>query len=182
MKWPSGRSLGPYKKERVVTDLSTDKLADLVSKRRACIQQMHKLGMKQAELIGSGEISSLLRVLSVKNQLIVALQTIEQQLAPFHDQDPETRTWASPDARHACAQQAAECKRLLDELMTLERENEAKMTQRRDQIGQQLQVVQSSRSAQQAYRAQNAHVSQSPRSAFTSAGEEVEHLDLHSGR
>ena len=127
-----------------MTDLSTDKLADLVAKRHSCLVQLHKLGVKQSEFIASGEISSLLRLLSVKNQLIVALQSIEQQLAPFHDQNPEMRQWASVEARENCSRQAAECKQLLDQVMRLECENEAKMTQRRDQIAQQLQTSQAS--------------------------------------
>lgn len=139
-----------------VTDLSTDKLAALVGKRHSCLVQLHKLGVKQSEFIVSGEISSLLRLLAVKNQLIVALQSIEQQLAPFHEQHPNERQWSSAAEHQKCSQQATECKQLLDKVMRLECENETKMTQRRDEIAQQLQTVQSSALARRAYQAHHA--------------------------
>lgn len=115
---------------------------------------MHKLGVQQSELVTAGDIGALLRLLSVKNQLIAALQTIEQQLAPFHVQDPETRAWSSPQLRERCARQAAECQTLLREIMELERASEQKMTERRDQVAHQLQSVQFSGAARRAYQMQ----------------------------
>jgi hypothetical protein len=115
---------------------------------------MHKLGMKQAELVASGEVGALLRLLSVKNQLIAALQTIEQQLAPFHAQDPEARIWSSPTARQRCALLIAECQSLLEQIMEMERDSEQKMTERRDQVAHQLQAAQSAGAARRAYQAQ----------------------------
>jgi hypothetical protein len=137
-----------------VTNLTGDKLAELIAHRHACLTQMHKLGTKQSELVASGEVGGLLRLLSVKNQLIAALQTIEQQLAPFHDQDPDSRVWSTPVARERCARQAAECQALLEQIMDMERDSEQKMTERRDQIANQLQAAQSAGTARRAYQAQ----------------------------
>lgn len=166
-----------------MTDFSTDKLAELVGKRHACLVQLHKLGEKQSEFIISGEISSLLRLLSVKNQLIVALQSIEQQLGPFHEQDPDQRQWASAEEHQKCSERAAECKQLLDKVMRLESENEAKMTQRRDQIAQQLQTAQASASARRAYQG---HHAKPQAIGITSQGSSgysgtSPHLDLQTG-
>lgn len=137
-----------------MTNLTGDKLAELIAHRHVCLTQMHQLGTKQAELVASGEVGALLRLLSVKNQLIAALQTIEQQLAPFHVQDPESRIWSSPTARERCAQQAAECQTLLEQIMQMERDSEQKMTERRDQVASQLQAVQSAGAARRAYQSQ----------------------------
>ncbi|WP_197530629.1 flagellar export chaperone FlgN [Bythopirellula polymerisocia] len=166
-----------------MTNLSTDKLADLVAKRHSCLVQLHKLGVRQSEYIATGEISLLLRLLSVKNQLIVALQSIEQQLAPFHDQNPEMRQWDSAEARENCSRQAAECKKLLDQVMGLECENEKKMTQRRDQIAQQLRTSQASASARRAYHAHHTRPQAKP---VPLDGDSVSlgfsaHLDLQTG-
>jgi len=135
-----------------VAELTTDTLADLIDKRLACLVQLCKLGQKQSAYIESGEISSILRLLSAKNQLIVALQTIEKELEPFHAEDPEQRVWVSSTAREKCAQQAARCRELLDEVMQMERENELRMTRRRDQVARQLQNVQSATNTRTAYK------------------------------
>ncbi|MDZ4658913.1 MAG: flagellar export chaperone FlgN [Bythopirellula sp.] len=134
-----------------VSNLTTNKLAELIAQRHTCLVQMHKLGVKQAELVTMGEMGALLRLLSVKNQLIAALQATEQQLAPFHEQDPERRTWSSQAERERCARQAAECQTMLAEIMDMERHNELKMTERRDLVASQLQAAQSASTARRAY-------------------------------
>ncbi len=134
-----------------VIDLTTDKLAELIAQRHSCLVQMHKLGMKQSELVSEGEIGALLRLLSVKNQLIVALQATEHQLTPFHDQDAERREWSSPAGRERSARQATECQALLAEIMDMERDSEQKMTARRDLVAGQLQAAQSAGTARRAY-------------------------------
>lgn len=135
-------------------DLATANLADLITKRRLCLVKLRDLGRKQAELIAAGEMGALLRSFSAKNQWIVAVQAIERELAPFHAQDPGERLWASPRAREECAQTAAECQSLLDEIMQLEHENELKMTERRDHVAQQLQAAHAAGAARVAYQAQ----------------------------
>ncbi len=144
---------------------------------------MHKLGAKQSELIATGEFGSLLRLLSVKNQLIVALQAIEQQLVPFHAQDPETRVWSSPTARELCSKQSTECQSLLSQVMEMERSNEQKMTERRDQVAIQLQAAQSAGVARRAYQIhqrQAPHSSAPHASAFDTSDTTSAQLDLHS--
>lgn len=158
-------------------ELTGDKLAELIAQRHACLTQLHKLGVKQSELVASCEISSLLRLLSVKNQLIVALQSIEQQLAPFQLQNPETRQWSSPAARERCVRQIAECQELLDQVMQMERDNEQKMTERRDQVANHLQAAQSATTARRAYQV---HQRSAPRPmVFDPSDNKSEQLDLH---
>ena len=145
-----------------VTNLTGEKLAEIIAHRHACLTQMHALGVKQAELVKEGDIGALLRLLSVKNQLIAVLQTIEQQLGPFHSQDPEKRSWSNPAARERCVKQAAECQQLLNRIMELERDSEQKMTDRRDQVANQLQAVQFSGAARRAYQLQQRGTPRAP--------------------
>jgi hypothetical protein len=160
-----------------VLEFTCDKLAELIAQRHACLTQLHKLGIKQSELVSSCEISSLLRLLSIKNQLIVALQSIEQQLTPFQSQDPDTRPWSSPVARERCARQIAECQVLLDQVMQMERDNEQKMTERRDLVANQLQAAQSATTARRAYQV---HQRSTPRPlVFVPSDSVSEQLDLH---
>lgn len=165
-----------------VTKTSSDKLADLVTKRHACLLQLRELGRKQSALITAGDMGTLLRLISAKNQLIVALQAIEKELTPFHAQDPEERDWPSPEARTACADQAAQCRVLLEKVMQLERQNERLMTSRRDQVASQLQAAQAASAARGAYQAQQLALPQGSHSAgsgFTAVGCESR-LDIHS--
>lgn len=137
-----------------MTETNTAKLAELIDKRHRCLLSLRELSAKQAGMISGGDMQALLRSFSVKNQWIVALQTIERELAPYHQQEPESRSWQSEPARQKCAQQAADCTRLLAELMELEKQNEREMTQRRDQVAAQLQTVQSADAARTAYQSQ----------------------------
>jgi len=143
--------------------------------------QLRDLGHKQAELIAKGDMPPLLRLLGAKNQLIVAMQTIEQELHPFYKQNPEDRTWATPAARRKCADQAGQCRQLLDEVMQLEQDNEKQMTVRRDQVASQLQAAQVASTARGAYQAQQRTLEgphTKPKNYQAAGGRE--RLDLHS--
>jgi len=148
--------------------------------------QLRDLGRKQAELIAQGDMAPLLRLLGAKNQLIVALQTIEQGLNPFHEQNPEDRTWPTEEARQQSAHQAAQCRQLLDEVMQLEQNNEQQMTLRRDQVASQLQAAQAASTARTAYQAQQRSTFQGPHTkpfnpqAVPTDLEGQQSLDLHS--
>ncbi len=173
-------------KPLIVKPLNTDNLADLVDKRHRCLLQLRDLGSKQTKLIATGEMGPLLRLIAVKNQLIGALQTIERELTPFHAQDPEQRNWPTPEARAKCAQQAAACTQLLEEVMQMERENETCMTERRDQVATQLQAAQTASAARGAYQAHQVSPPRGPHSNPTAPIAPLVHeqqgqqLDLHS--
>ncbi len=163
--------------------LSTENLAELIGKRHRCLVQLRDLGRRQAEMIKVGEMSPLLRLIAAKNQLIAALQSIEQGLAPYHDQDPETRNWPTAEARAQCAQQAQTCQQLLGEVMELERQNEQAMITRRDQVATQLQAAQAANTARGAYQAQQIKSPRGPHHAPLaphSSGTSAHQLDLQS--
>ena len=137
-----------------MTHSDTEKLAELIDKRHRCLLNLRELSSKQSSMITEGDMPSLLRSFSIKNQWIVALQAIERELTPYHQQDPESRVWQSETARQQCAERAAECSQLLEEVMQLEKNNELEMTQRRDQVATQLQTVRSADAARNAYQSQ----------------------------
>lgn len=165
---------------------TTTELADLVDKRHRCLTQLRDLGRKQAALIEAGEMPALLRLISTKNQLIAALQAIEQRLAPFHQQDPDQRVWETTEARAECARLAECCQQLLQEVMKLERENEQNMIQRRDKLASQLEVAQAANNARGAYQAhqqspmKGPHPSQPATIAPLAPSPQGQQLDLHS--
>jgi hypothetical protein len=136
-----------------MSNLSTHTLAELMVKRRKCLTQLRDLGLRQAELIAAGEMGALLKLIAAKQQLIVALQSLEKRLTPFHEQDARIRQWESTEARARCAADAEACRRLIDEVMAMEQESEMQMTRRRDELAGQLRLVASGGRVREAYQA-----------------------------
>jgi hypothetical protein len=124
-----------------MTDLTTTRLAELIGKRRRCLEQLLEIGRRQADLISVGNMADLMRLLAAKQQLILALQTIERDLAPYHDEDPDARTWPSAEARARCAIDAEQCRQLIQDVVTLEQSGERQLITRRDEAAGQLRHV-----------------------------------------
>jgi flagellar biosynthesis/type III secretory pathway chaperone len=136
-----------------VGEESTTALADLMVKKRKCLEQLRDLGRRQVELTVGGDTTELLRVAAAKQQLIAALQMIEKRLAPFHGQAPETRAWASSTARAQCATDAEACRQLVQEVMAMEQDCEQQMMQRRDDVAGQLRTAAQGGRVREAYQA-----------------------------
>ncbi len=130
----------------------TEPLARLVAQKRRLLEQLVQLGRRQGELIAEGEVASLVQLLSGKQQLIAGLRVVEQGLDAFRHDDPEARQWPTPEARVACKADADACNALLAEALSTEQEHEALMSQRRDDIGTQLNRAQSAHAASSAYK------------------------------
>jgi hypothetical protein len=133
--------------------LPTDKLAELIQRKHHVLVQLRDFGRRQADLVTSGDIPALLALLGTKQQLIAGLQNLEQQLAPYYAEEPDSRVWQSPQARATCAQQAAECNVLLEEIVGLEKLGAEKMTVRRNEVAEQLQQVHAATNVRSAYEA-----------------------------
>ena len=86
---------------------TTDQLSELIRRKHQVLAQLRDAGRRQSELIENGQIASLLKLLAAKQRLIIALQSLEQELKPHYADDAERREWRSPQQRAACAQQAA---------------------------------------------------------------------------
>ncbi|MCH2115166.1 MAG: hypothetical protein MK171_09700 [Pirellulales bacterium] len=126
----------------------------LIAKRLSCLTKLRDLGCKQSDLVTAGAISDLLRLIAAKNQLFVMLQAVEQQLTPYHADEPENRQWESSEQRTHCATQVSASTQLLEEVMQLERDNEKKMVRRRDALAGQFQAAHATSAAHTAYRTQ----------------------------
>lgn len=135
-----------------MTDLSPQKLAELIRSKRQVLEQLHQVGLRQGELVSSGDVGSLLKLLAAKQRLLAGLQAVEKHLEPFREQDPDGRPWASPQERAACADDAETCRTLLAAVVEMEREHEQAMITRRDKIAQQLERAHTAHDAHDAYR------------------------------
>jgi hypothetical protein len=133
---------------------STTLLADLIQRKHDVLAQLCAIGRRQQEVVERGDTTTLLELQAGKQKMIALLQQLERELAPFHADDPEGRDWASPAARAQCAQLAADCNRLLAEVVELERQSAERLTMRRNDIAAQLRQVHTASQARNAYQAQ----------------------------
>jgi flagellar biosynthesis/type III secretory pathway chaperone len=133
---------------------STELLATLISRKHDVLVQLRAVGARQTDLVASGEIAALLKLLAAKQSLITRLQEIERELKPYFAADPEKRVWRSPEERARCAQQADDCNRLLEEVVRLEKIGAEKMDQRKNEVAQQLQHAHAAAHVRSAYQAQ----------------------------
>ena len=134
-----------------MTKLETDILSDLIDAKRETLRQLRDLGVQQQSTVEAGDTELLFRVLAAKQRLLGDLQQVEQQLAPFRQQDPEQRAWRTSNDRTMCATRAEECNQLLADVIRQERESEQSLSQRRDDAAEQLRAVHSAIHLQQTY-------------------------------
>jgi flagellar biosynthesis/type III secretory pathway chaperone len=134
-----------------MTVLDTHLLTELMSRKFDCLVQLHELGRQQFQLVDSGDVSQLLKLLSAKQVLITRLQEIEGELNPFRGQKPEERLWASPAARARCAGLIERGQELFREIMLQEKRSENRLIERRDEVAVRLRVAHTASQARGAY-------------------------------
>ena len=81
------------------------------------LQVLERLSRRQLELIDSGEITALVKLLASKQTVMNQLQSLEQKLTPFRDDDPDRRDWRSPAERAECQTRAEQSRLLLAEAL-----------------------------------------------------------------
>ena len=69
--------------------LDTEILADLIAKKHQTLTTLRDLGVRQSELVESGDMVQLMKVLSAKQQLIGNIRSLEQDLDRFRNQNPD---------------------------------------------------------------------------------------------
>jgi len=131
--------------------LPTTLLIDLIGRKHDCLALLRDLGLRQRELIDAGDMTQLLGVLAEKQRTITQLQTLEQELNPFRNDDPDRRAWSSEAERVRCASLADRAARLLEEILEGEKRSEDVLRRRRDDTAEQLAAAHMSRNARGAY-------------------------------
>jgi hypothetical protein len=128
-------------------------LAAAIARKAQLLDLLRRLADAQLSLVGAGDMTRLLQVLASKDSLLQQLQSVERELDPFREEDPEQRNWESVELRQSCRQDADRCTALLGEIVSLEKQAEAEMVRRRDATAAQLQGMYGSQEAQGAYSA-----------------------------
>lgn len=131
--------------------MDTATLAQLVHRKRECLAQLASLVRRQQTLIEEEQMALLLDVLAAKQRLLRGLDEIERALDPYRAEQPDQRRWPTPDDRRRCADELEDCRRLLDQIVTQERQCEGELSRRRDQAAERLQGTHRARDARNAY-------------------------------
>jgi len=136
-------------------DLSTGRLAALVSKKALLVQELHKLVNKQQQMIYDQEVD-LIPLLAVKQRVLETLQEVDRAMDPFRSQDPDNRQWPSVATRQLCREEADQCEAIFRQILLIENDCTQVLQQQQEKTRQQLQgsVVagQASRAYQQSTR------------------------------
>jgi hypothetical protein len=112
---------------------------------------MKHMSTSQSELVAQHDMSGLMTLLSRKQDLMESLRLIQEDLSPFQSQDPEARTWSSPDRRKMCQEMIAKCDELLQQLIVMENRSLDNMTVQREIVAAQLQQNIDASTVQHAY-------------------------------
>ncbi len=140
--------------ERIMTERDTDLLAELVRGKLECLSRLRDMGHRQLEFVSGDQTTELLDVLAAKQQVLLRLQQIERQLAPYRDQEPNARRWRTPEQRQLCARQLEACEVLLREIVAQEKNAEQELMRRRDDLATRLQGMHVADRARGAYQAE----------------------------
>ncbi len=119
--------------------LETERLAELIERKHACLTELREMGKLQLQLVRGGEMTALLNVLAAKQRLIERLQGVERDLNPFRAQSPQSRRWRTELHRQKCSKQIEMCESLLREILAQEKEGESELEQRRDAAASRLE-------------------------------------------
>jgi len=133
------------------TELTTESLFALIDSKLHLLVEMHSMSLAQTDLVSQHDMSSLMSLLSRKQELMTALSEAQTKIALFRDQDPEKRSWSSPDRRKECQVKVARCDQLLQELIVMEDRSLGSMNLQRESVVAQLQQNIDASTIQNAY-------------------------------
>ncbi len=120
-------------------ELSTGLLFELIESKMHLLVEMQAMSMTQSDFVAHHDMTSLMTLLSRKQELMGALGKVQSELARFQVQDPEQRSWSPPTRRKECQEMVARCDRLLQELIVMEDRSLGSMNLQRESVAAQLQ-------------------------------------------
>jgi hypothetical protein len=129
----------------------TKKLQELGSLKLHLLRSARELSIQQFEVMQSDDVSTLLTVLSRKSELLDTLRTLQKDLDPYREQQPEDRHWDSEEERLACRKTFEEIDRLLEELTQMDNQALEQMTKQRDAMASQIAQFATAEAVHNAY-------------------------------
>jgi len=132
-------------------ELSTESLFELIESKLHLLNEMQAMSLAQTDLVSQHDMTSLMTLLSRKQELMGALGNVQSQLANFQGQDPELRKWSTPERRKACQEMVSRCDQLLQELIVMEDRSLGNMNLQRETVAAQLHQNMDACTIQNAY-------------------------------
>jgi hypothetical protein len=132
-------------------DLGSESLVTLIESKLHLLTEMKQMSISQTDLVAQHDMTGLMTLLSRKQNLMDSLHQVQESLAPFQSQDPESRKWSSPDRRRSCQEMIAKCDELLQHLIVMENRSLDNMTVQREIVAAQLQQNIDASTVQHAY-------------------------------
>jgi hypothetical protein len=131
--------------------METDRLIQLIDAKHTVLTQLHDLAQRQFSLAGEGDASALVALLAVKQKLLDTLSALEERLNPFREQDPQVRVWNSAAERSRCAGVAENCRKLLNEIISLDQSGMELLKARQQETLQTIHAAHDAAQARSAY-------------------------------
>lgn len=128
-----------------------DQLLELCANRLMVLKSLRDLTIEQFDRVQSGDTEGLLTMLSHKQNLLDEVQRIQMELRPFQEQDPETRSWSSPEKRAECRFVVEQGQKILQELVSLEGSSIDWLSLQRDSVANELKLHHSATAVRSAY-------------------------------
>jgi len=129
----------------------TKKLQELGSLKLHLLRSARELSIQQFEVMQSDDVATLLTVLSRKSEILDTLRTLQKDLDPYRNEQPEDRQWDSAEERLSCRKTFEEIDRLLEELTQMDNLALEQMTQQRDAMACQIAQFATAEAVQNAY-------------------------------
>jgi len=129
----------------------TKKLQELGDLKLHLLRAARELSIQQVEVMQSDDVATLLTVLSRKSEILDTLKTLQKELDPYRNQEPEDRIWDSPDEQASCRKTFEQIDRLLEELSQMDNLALDQMTQQRDAMASQIAQFATAEAVQNAY-------------------------------
>jgi len=134
------------------THMETTQLATLIAAKHDVLVQLQQIMREESQIENNASLAHIEVAVHRKKTLVDELLSLEAQLNPFRDQDPESRVWESPAAREQCRQTEVRCCAMLSEILAHEKKAEAALIERREETASQLQQSRAATQARNAYR------------------------------
>ena len=134
-------------------DLSTDALFSLIESKLHLLTEMQEMSIAQSDFVAQHDMSSLMSLLSRKQELMESLKEVQSRLEPFQPQDPEQRIWPNSARRKTCQSMIERCNQLLQQMIVMENRSLDNMTLQREIVAAQLQQNINATTLQNAYQA-----------------------------
>ena len=119
------------------------------------LEQILSLSEKQLNLVQLGDTTLLLELLARKQKMFETFETLEQQLDPYRNIEPQDRRWESEQERRDCETAILQCNELLAAVLELDQQSIPEFAQQKDEIQRKLKTMGTSGKAGAVYARQN---------------------------